>query len=73
MEYDNDDLDAGELIGSDDQIDDDFEFYLPLVLSYEQRHYTFVNWYDQIHATSETSNTQRRINIFGFCLIVSPQ
>ena len=52
LEYDDDDLDAGELIGNDDKIDDDFEFYLPLVFTYEQKHYTFVNWYDQTHATS---------------------
>ena len=55
LEYKDDDLDAGELISNDNKLDDEFEFYSPFVFTYKHKHYIFVNWYDEIHATSRSN------------------
>ena len=52
LEYNDDDLDAGEIISNNDKLEDEFECYSPFLFTYEHKYYIFVNWYDEIHGIS---------------------
>ena len=68
LTYNDLDLEPGDLFSTENKIDNEFEFYSPLVFDYEHMHYVFVEWYDEVHATIEPKLNKKKINRYWILL-----
>ena len=68
LTYNDEDLDPRDLFSTENKIDNEFEFYSPLVFDYEHMYYVFVEWYDEVHATIKPKLNKRKIDRYWILL-----
>ena len=59
MKYGYEDLDIWDVVNNNNEIDDQLPFYQPSKFSYESRHYIFVDWHEDTHATNNTRSIDK--------------
>ena len=72
LTFNDKDLEPGDLFNTENKVDNEFEFYSPLVFDYEHMYYVFVEWYNEVHATIEPKINKRKIDRYQILLILQP-
>ena len=66
--YNDEDLEVGDIINQDDNLNKNLRFHYEYIFDYLYKHYAFVNWYDRIHITIKTSGNAHKLNTYWILL-----
>lgn len=72
LQYNDDDLEVGDIVNDTDKLDDQFHSYTTSSFTYSSKHYAFVTWCDQLHASTTNGinsswillNSQSTVDLF---------